>query len=318
VKVKMIIISSLYSIIISIFFSFVYIAYDYSKVNRFDLKENVQRVQVTSIIPSVLNDKEKILEFFLDVFKGSETSIVHIPYDSNGIEILIIGKENEELFNNIAIDYTEKFFLVNNDSFYARNIEIYGLNRTDITAYFNIDELPGYDYIADFKNYGTSVEGEYIVESNCKECVDLFPSIFSSSAYQVSNIPVIRNFIETLISNPAVNLMLYSTFIISVILFLFVNHIIKLERRKIGIQKLYGGTKSEIIKAYLVDFFLIELGSNFFINVLLYFILRQILSYENTLIVLAISIVVGSSLMIIISLASIVSAINSKVEILWK
>lgn len=317
-KIKMIIISSLYCIIISILFSFVYIAYDYSKVNRFNLEENVQRVQVTSIIPSVLNDKEKVLEVFLDVFKGSETSIVHIPYDSNGIEILIMGKENGELFNKIAIDYTKKFFLVNNESFYASNIEIYRLNRTDITGYFNLDELTGFDYIADFRSYGTSVEGEYIVESNCKECVDMFPSIFSSRSYQVSNIPVIRNFIETLISNPAVNLMLYSTFIISVILFLFVNHIIKLERRKIGIQKLYGGTKSKIIKAYLGDFFLIELGSSFSVNLLLYFILSQILSYENTLFVLAISIVIGSSLMILISLASIVSAINSKVEIVWK
>ncbi|CAM4260863.1 hypothetical protein [Erysipelothrix aquatica] len=249
-RLKTFILSLLFSLVTFIIVVFIFVSYRHNSVNQFGLTENVKKVNVTSISPTVSDGREKTYRNLNDLFGLTKTTIVYVPYDSNGIEVLLINRDSSSLFEDISTINGE-FFLVADNSFYSNNLDIYGINEDRVTGKFQKTDKRYFDYIANYQYFGDTVEGEYYIETDCTDCLSQIDNVFSSNDYQIFNVQVNRSLLEVIASNAATNLMIVSYIIIMLIFYMLVNHNLALDKRKITINKLYGGSDDDIAVMYL-------------------------------------------------------------------
>ncbi|AMC92655.1 hypothetical protein AOC36_01190 [Erysipelothrix larvae] len=173
---------------------------------------------------------------------------------------MVINRGIEDVFKGVMSSSAD-FLLTSNNTFFSRNIEQYGFDRSQFTGEFMKNERLNFDYIANYEGFGTTVEGLYYLETDCKECSEEWEHVFPQEIYDVSSMPVNRSFINVVINNPAINIMLISYLIISMIVYMFIKHHLILDRRRIAVNRLYGGHRGSITLMYLKSLLKIEFGS---------------------------------------------------------
>lgn len=245
-KKKIVIITLLFQVLVTSFFSFLGVTYNSNLSYNFNMSHNYLRYNIRLNMPYDLYESKIFIESLISETKSwNDTTIVFRSTSNQAISV-ISDKYKLDEFKNFDTTINGYLYVEENSTF-DKFSHLYGFTNSEISEKYSKEDNHSFQFVYDYDLGLFGSEGVYYIFSNDSDTFESFENfIVENGMYTYTIDSVSINHFNIIASNPGLLFMLIGMLLSSIIYALTSWSVIRTQHKAMIVYHTFGATRKQI------------------------------------------------------------------------